>query len=76
MTLVEIVLLVFTLIGVVVLGVAFWASLYPTILCQKVNSRLGGHNVCIRHKNHLGHHMNVNGEEFICENQESQEKIS
>ena len=54
----------FVLVGIMVIGVAFWATWYPKLLCQKARDKTEEYNICVRHKNHGGPHMDVNGRKF------------
>jgi len=64
MNIIEIVIVTFLLMGFSVLGIAFWATWYPKILCQKNKSDDSGFDACIKYKKHPGTHMTVNGEKF------------
>ena len=59
------IILSFVIICFTVLGIAFWAALYPRALCQKVCPGEEDWNVCVKRKGHPGDHMAVSGKRFI-----------
>ena len=65
MSIIEMIIITFLLLGFAVLGIAFWATCYPKLLCQHVrDTKEEEHNVCILKKGHEGSHMDVNGRKF------------
>ena len=60
--------LTLTIVGItfaIYIGIAFWATCYPKMLCQKVrDTSEEEHNVCILNKGHDGPHIDVNGKKF------------
>ena len=65
MSIVQIIVATFLLMGFSVIGIAFWATCYPKMLCQKVrDTSEEEHTVCILNKGHDGPHMDVNGKKF------------
>ena len=65
MSIVELIVISFLMVGFAVLGIAFWAAYYPKLLCKKSqNPKESENNVCIRSRGHEGPHMNVNGRKF------------
>ena len=75
MSIIEIIIVTFVLMGFSVLGIAFWATWYPKILCQKVKNNDSDFNICIKRKEHEGSHMTVNGQKFV-DNQVQKRKLS
>ncbi len=58
-------LLSFFIIGLSMIGLAFWSVINPNPQCQKIaRSRENSYNVCIRRKSHPGAHMSIDGKRF------------
>tara|TARA_R100000008_G_scaffold86732_1_gene81204 strand:- start:5997 stop:6227 length:231 start_codon:yes stop_codon:yes gene_type:complete len=64
MSIIEIIIVTFLLMGFSVLGIAFWATWYPKILCQKIKDDDDIYNVCVKRKNHADVCMSADGKKF------------